>query len=173
MQAAAPARAWVGLGSNLGDSVALLGQAAEALSQAPGIAVQARSSLYRTPPWGAGGQPDFINAVMLLETTLTPLQLLDLLQGLESRFGRVRDGQRWGPRLIDLDLLLYGQQLVQLPRLQVPHPHMHERAFVLLPLLEIQPDACIPGRGTASDCLAGLDQGGIQRLARPGWPQQT
>lgn len=158
---------FVGLGSNLGDSAAILQEAFVALDQLPETRLLAASSLYRTPAWGVTAQPDFVNAVAMLHTGLQPQALLAAMLEIERDAGRVRrdDGaDRWGPRTLDLDLLLYGDQCVDEPGLRVPHPHLHERAFALLPLLEIAPTASIPGVGPASDALAKLATGDIQAL---------
>jgi 2-amino-4-hydroxy-6-hydroxymethyldihydropteridine diphosphokinase len=125
------------------------------------------SRLYRTPPWGNPSQPDFVNAVALLDTQLDPRDLLDGLLGVEREFGRVRatDGSdRWGARTLDLDLLLHGDTQIDEPGLRVPHPHLHERAFALLPLVEVMPDAVIPGRGRARDQLAAVVTGDIEAI---------
>lgn len=131
-----------------------------ALTELPDSRVLAVSPLYRTAPWGGREQADFINAAATVDTGLPASGLLEALLGIERRFGRVRavDGSdRWGPRVIDLDLLLYGAQVIDLPGLQVPHPHLHERAFALVPLLDVLPDARIPGVGSARDALAAID----------------
>ncbi|WP_222564811.1 2-amino-4-hydroxy-6-hydroxymethyldihydropteridine diphosphokinase [Novilysobacter antarcticus] len=159
--------AFVGLGSNLGDSAAIMREAFAALGGIPRTEVLATSRLYRTPAWGMTDQPDFLNAVGMLRTELPPQALLRALLEIEREAGRVRldDGSdRWGPRTLDLDLLLYGDRVVDEPGLTVPHPHLHERAFALLPLLEIAPDATIPGIGRAADALAGLACDDIQAL---------
>ena len=160
--------AFVGLGSNLGDSAAILRGAFAALAALPDTRLLRASSLYRTPAWGVTAQPDFVNAAAMLETGLSPQALLAAMLAIEREAGRDRrdDGSdRWGPRTLDLDLLLYGQRRLDEPGLRVPHPHLHERAFALLPLLEIAPDAHIPGIGPARDALAGLEPGDIQTLA--------
>jgi 2-amino-4-hydroxy-6-hydroxymethyldihydropteridine diphosphokinase len=126
--------AYVGIGSNLGDPVGNVSRAIEALSELGTIV--SRSSLYRTKPWGKSDQPDFVNAVVLLRTRLEPQALLVKLKSLESRLGRM-PSERWGPRIVDLDLLLYGDRVVADPNLHVPHPRLRERAFVLVPLAEI------------------------------------
>lgn len=157
----------VGLGSNQGDSVARVREAVEALGRLPGTRVAMASRCYRTPAWGVVEQPDFINAAALLRTTLEPGALLEAMLGIERAAGRVRSpdgGDRWGPRVLDLDLLLYGARQVDLPGLTVPHPYLHERAFALVPLLEVWPDAVIPGRGPAREALAGLATGAIEAL---------
>jgi 2-amino-4-hydroxy-6-hydroxymethyldihydropteridine diphosphokinase len=134
----APVAAYVGLGANLGDAMATLRHALAALAQLPDTTVGAASSLYRTAPVGAQG-PDFINAVAALSTRLTAPMLLDALQQLEQAAGRERPYPN-APRTLDLDLLLYGDACIASPRLRVPHPRMHERAFVLVPLAEIAPE---------------------------------
>jgi 2-amino-4-hydroxy-6-hydroxymethyldihydropteridine diphosphokinase len=146
--------AYVGLGSNMGDREALIRRAAEA------IGARRVSSVRETEPWGYEAQPVFLNAVAELETTLTPGQLLDHLLDVERRLGRDRVGPKWGPRTIDLDLLLYGDEVVDEPGLQVPHPFLLERLFVLEPLAELAPAQRIPGNGTVSEALAGLQSAG-------------
>ncbi|MCD9029974.1 2-amino-4-hydroxy-6-hydroxymethyldihydropteridine diphosphokinase [Luteimonas sp. BDR2-5] len=161
------ARAFVGLGGNLGDAAATLPAAAQVLAGLPGTQGFVLSSLYRTPAWGRRDQPDFINAVAGFDTPLAPRALLDALLAIEQRFGRTRAvdaGDRWGPRTLDLDLLLHGDLRVAQAGLCVPHPHLHQRAFALVPLLEIAPDAVIPGIGPAADALAGVDRGGIEAV---------
>ena len=163
----APVVAVVGLGGNVGDSVLTIQQAFRALQALPQTTLQGTSSLYRTPAWGMEDQADFINAAAAVRTTLAPQVLLDALLGIERDFGRVRaaDGSdRWGPRTLDLDLLLYGEAVVDVPGMQVPHPRLHERAFALVPLLDVLPDARIPGVGSARAALELLDAGDIQRL---------
>jgi 2-amino-4-hydroxy-6-hydroxymethyldihydropteridine diphosphokinase len=150
-------RAWLGLGANLQQPERQLKLALENLGKAKDISVLEVSSFYRSKPWGDEQQDDFINAVTLIETSLEPLALLHLLQSIENDMGRYRDGRRWGPRVIDIDLLLYGQQSIQSPELKVPHPHMHERAFVLQPLLELDPGLEIPGRGGVKEYLSRLN----------------
>ena len=140
----------IGLGANLGDAAATLREAIAELARLPRTELLRASRLYRTPAWGVTEQPDFINAVALVETALPPRDLLDALLAIERSFGRTRlDGERWGPRTLDLDLLLHGDAVVDEPGLRVPHPRLHERAFALLPLLEAWPDAEIPGIGPA------------------------
>jgi 2-amino-4-hydroxy-6-hydroxymethyldihydropteridine diphosphokinase len=128
------------------------------LARLPRTAVLQRSSLYRTAPWGLAGQADFVNAVAKLDTILGPHELLEALLAIESELGRLREGERWGPRCIDLDLLTYENVILESERLVLPHPRMHLRAFVLVPLLALEPEFRIPGRGDAAECLAGLDQ---------------
>jgi 2-amino-4-hydroxy-6-hydroxymethyldihydropteridine diphosphokinase len=156
--------AWLGLGSNLRQPVQQLKIALDRLGSVEGIEILKTSGFYRTPPWGDEQQDDFINAVVQIETGLGPLALLHELQAIENRMGRHRSGRRWGPRLIDIDLLLFGDQQYRSEELVVPHPHMHERAFVLLPLCELDALTMIPGRGTAGALLQGLDSGGIFKL---------
>lgn len=153
-----PVKAWVGLGGNLGDSVKLLQSALSRLGACQEIDLLRASCFYRSPPWGLTGQPDFINAVAELETALGPEPLVDCLQDIEKRLGRVRDGERWGPRHIDLDLLTYQDLILESDKLKLPHPRMHERAFVLAPLLELEPEFEIPGMGPARQCLDRLDR---------------
>ena len=155
----------VGLGANLGDAAATLRDAIAELARLPGARLLRASRLYRTPAWGRTEQPDFINAVALLETELPARDLLDALLGIERMFGRVRlDGERWGPRTLDLDLLLFGDAVVDEPGLRVPHPHLHERAFALLPLAEIAPQMMIPSIGTVAVIAAGMAADGIEAL---------
>ncbi|MDB6163654.1 MAG: folK [Xanthomonadaceae bacterium] len=157
------ARAWVGLGGNTGEPLATLPAAFDALEQLPDTHVLATSRLYRTPAWGLALQPDFINAVALLETELSARALLDRLLGIERAFGRVRR-ERWGPRILDLDLLLYGDAVIDEPGLRVPHPHLHERAFALVPMVEIDPAVLIPRQCSARQALAALASEGIQAV---------
>ena len=135
----------IGLGSNLGDSQAILTGAIERLKIHPQIDLLALSSWYLTAPIGPP-QPDYVNGCATIETSLTPLDLLSVLQSIEAEFGRVRQ-EVWGARTLDLDLLLYGDRTIDLPTLQIPHPHMCDRAFVLIPLSEIAPDRIEPRSG--------------------------
>lgn len=154
--------AYIGLGANLGEAEAAVRGGLAALAGLPGTTLRAASRLYRTPAWGREDQPDFINAAAALDTTLAPAALLDALLAIERTFGRVRlAGERWGPRSLDLDLLLYGREVVDLPQLQVPHPYLHARAFVLVPLAEIAAEAPVPGHGTVRAALDALDPSGI------------
>jgi 2-amino-4-hydroxy-6-hydroxymethyldihydropteridine diphosphokinase len=143
------ALAHVALGANLDEPVAQIRKAIGALSDLRESRLLRVSSLYRTAPIGIRGQPDFINAVSVFETRLDPLEMLEELFLVEASFGRRRDYHH-APRTLDLDLLLYGDQILDTPRLKLPHPRMHLRAFVLAPLLEIIPDCRIPGRGVAT-----------------------
>ena len=155
----------VGLGANLGDAARTLRDAIEALDTLPWTRLVQASRLYRTPAWGVTDQPDFINAVALLDTTLSARGLLDALLAVERDFVRVRiEGERWGPRTLDLDLLLYGDVVIDEPGLRVPHPHLHERAFALLPLAEVAPDTVIPGIGTVAVIAAGMAADGVEAL---------
>ncbi len=154
----------IGLGANLGDAAGTIRRAIDALADLSSAPVRA-SRLYRSRAWGRTDQPDFINAVVLIETPLSARTLLDHLLAIEREFGRVRvDGERWGPRTLDLDLLLHGDATVDEPGLRVPHPHLHERAFVLLPLAEIAPDVRIPGIGVVRDLAAAMAADGIEAL---------
>lgn len=161
----AEVEAFVGLGANLGDPPAAIERAIVALDALPGTRVSARSRLYRTPAWGLTDQPDFINAVARVSTRLVPQALLEALLGVEREAGRRRgDGPQWGPRVLDLDLLLYGDAELDLPGLRVPHPRLHERAFALVPLAEIAPDAWIPGHGVAAGLVAAMEPADIEAL---------
>jgi 2-amino-4-hydroxy-6-hydroxymethyldihydropteridine diphosphokinase len=146
-------RAYIGLGSNLGDREQQIRDAAEL------IGARRLSTIRETEPWGLADQPRFLNAVAEIETSLTPRHLLDSLLDVEGRLGRERGGPRWGPRTIDLDLLLYGEQAIDEPGLEVPHPRLRERLFVLEPLAELVPAQKIPGNGTVAEALAGLQSG--------------
>ena len=146
-------RAFIGLGANLGDPEAQVRLAISHLGKLPRTRLLAASSLYRSAPVGVGTQPDFVNAVAKVETTLGARELLGELLTLETRFGRERPSPG-AARTLDLDLLLYGERVIAEPGLAVPHPRMHERAFVLMPLAEIAPDIVIPGRGAARALLA-------------------
>ena len=160
-----PVIAFVGLGGNLGDAVATLRSAVQALAGLPETRLLRGSSLYRTPAWGLEQQADFINGAAMLETRLEARPLLEALLAVERDFGRERGAaSRWGPRTLDLDLLLYDDVVIAEPGLQVPHPHLHERAFALVPLLEIAPDILIPGQGRARDALSSLDISAIASL---------
>ena len=142
--------AYVGLGANLGDREASIRSAAEL------IGAIRLSPVIETEPWGYADQPRFLNAVAELDTDLPPRALLDRLLAVERELGRERSGPRYGPREIDLDLLLYGDERIDEPGLEIPHPRLHERAFVLEPLAALVPERKIPGNGTVRDALAGL-----------------
>ena len=158
-------RAYIALGSNLGNSKQQFLDAIEKLSNLANSRVLARSRLYRTPPWGHVDQPDFLNAVIALETPLLPHDLLDALLDIERQAGRLRNAERWGPRTLDLDLLHVEGYAVNDERLTLPHPHICERAFVLLPLHDVAPDLEIPGRGRVSDLLRAVDTQGCEAVA--------
>ncbi|MBT2766628.1 2-amino-4-hydroxy-6-hydroxymethyldihydropteridine diphosphokinase [Stenotrophomonas sp. ISL-67] len=154
--------ACIGLGANLGDAAQTLRAAFEAMAALPLTTLRARSQLYSTPAWGNEDQPAFVNAAALLDTGLEPIVLLDALLRIEREFGRVRDAAvHWGPRTLDLDLLLFGDAVIDLPQLKVPHPYLHERAFALLPLAEIAPEAVIPGQGRVRDAAMRIEACGI------------
>ena len=148
--------AFVGLGANLGDREKMLRSALEQLSAEPGVELVAVSSFRDTAPIGITDQPHFLNAAAAVETTLSAHDLLDRLLAIERRLGRTREGPRFGPRTIDLDLLLYGDERIQEDGLEVPHPRLHERLFALEPLADLEPDLVVPGRGPLADLLAGL-----------------
>jgi len=150
-------RAWIGLGGNFDESERMMESALAMLDETRGVRVIRRSGLYRSPPWGVANQADFVNAVAEIETSLTPDELLSELLSTENRLGRRREGQRWGPRGIDLDLLTFGDRILESENLQLPHPRMHLRAFVLKPILELEPGFRIPGLGTAQRALEQLD----------------
>jgi 2-amino-4-hydroxy-6-hydroxymethyldihydropteridine diphosphokinase len=149
--------AYIGLGSNLGDREATLRRAVDLLGSRPGIRVVAVSSLHETEPVGLLEQPRFLNAAAAVETELSPRALLDELLAVERALGRTREGPRYGPRTIDLDLLVYGEEVVREEGLDVPHPRLHERRFVLEPLAELAPGLVVPGWGAVEALLARLD----------------
>jgi len=149
-------RAFVGLGANLGDREGTIAEAVRLLGERDGVRLLAVSTLRETDPVGVVDQPRFLNGAALLETELAPRELLDALLAVEHELGRVRD-ERWGPRTIDLDLLVYGEIELDEPGLTVPHPRLHERRFALEPLAELDPGLRIPGRGPVRDLVARLD----------------
>ncbi len=151
------ARAHVGLGANLGEREETLRRALELIAQTAGTEVVAVSSFRETDPVGHLDQPRFLNAAAELETSLTPRGLLEALLALERELGRTREGPRFGPRTVDLDLLLYGAVLLDEPGLTLPHPRLHERRFALEPLVELDPELVVPGRGRVVDLLTELD----------------
>lgn len=161
-------RAFVGIGSNLDHPRERVRDAMAALGGLRASRVGACSGLYLSAPVGVAAQPDFVNAVCALDTTLHPQDLLAELRALETGAGRVRDGSRGEARTLDLDLLLYGDESIQTPDLVVPHPRMHQRAFVLYPLAEIAPDLVVPGRGTIAQLCAACAGQRIERLATAG-----
>jgi len=141
---------YIGLGSNLENPIAQIKQAFSALNALPTTHLLKHSSLYRSKPLGPPNQPDYINAVAVLKSELPPLILLNEMQIIENKQGRIRSGQRWGPRTLDLDMLLYSDKLSQDPQLILPHPGLYERAFVLHPLHEIVPNLVLPNGQTLS-----------------------
>jgi len=155
--------AFVGMGSNLEDPISQIKRGIEAMRGLPETELIAASSLYRTPPWGKQDQPDFINAVVKLKTKQTALHLMSLLFGIENAHHRTRE-EKWGPRTLDCDLILYGQHVIETPELTVPHPRMKTRGFVLLPLAEIAPNMQLPTGEYITDLLAHCDCIGIQKL---------
>jgi 2-amino-4-hydroxy-6-hydroxymethyldihydropteridine diphosphokinase len=160
-----PNRAYVGLGGNVGDVETTLTEAMWAIDSLPQTSIRAQSKFYRTPPWGMIEQPEFLNAVVEIQTRLAPRVLLNYLLEIELRFGRERsESEKWGPRALDLDLLTFGDEVMDVPGLHLPHPHLHERAFVLVPLAEIAPSLEIPKLGKVSDLLAGVKTAGIEAI---------
>ncbi len=161
-------QAFVGLGGNLGDPRQAMREALHLLNEDPACRVVQVSSLYKTPPWGKLDQPDFLNAVAKVETQLSARQLLDLCLETERRLKRVR-AERWGPRVIDMDILWFDNQTLDEEGLQIPHPRMAERAFVMVPLSEIAPDMMLAG-ARVKDLARDLDRGGIAiAAAGPDW----
>lgn len=156
-------RVYLALGSNLADPLHQVHSALHALAAIPDTTLVATSSLYRTPPYGPPDQPDFLNAAVALDTRLDAETLLNHTQRIELEQGRVRKAHRWGPRTLDLDIMLFGSQTLNTPRLTVPHYDMHNRAFMLLPLLEIAPGLCLPDGTKLADVLAHLDTRAISR----------
>lgn len=154
--------AYLGLGSNIGDKAAAIAEAVRRIAATPGIRLIARSSDYRTPPWGDTDQDWFLNAAMAVDTDLTPHDLLEAGLAIETAMGRVRE-RRWGPRVIDIDVLSYAGATISDERLVLPHRFVRERAFVLVPLAEIAPDLRI-GPETVAAALAKLDTAGIVRV---------
>lgn len=154
---------FLSLGGNLGEPAKSMGAALRMLDADNAVNVLSVSSLYRTPPWGKVDQPDFLNAAARLVTDLAPRGLLELCLEIERQLKRIR-GERWGPRLIDIDILTFGRLTIREPGLEVPHPRMSERAFVLAPLAEIAPEFALGG-ATVTELLASIDTTGIERLA--------
>ena len=157
-------RVYIGLGSNLAEPVQQLQAALAAIGQLPHCRLVAVSSLYASDPLGPPDQPRYVNAVAALDCELTPLELLDALQAIEREQGRVRKAERWGPRTLDLDILLFGDLQLDEERLSVPHYHMHARAFVLYPLAEIAPDLVLPDGQPLQTLLASCPFEGLERL---------
>lgn len=156
----------VSAGSNIGDSGGILADAVARLGQTPGVTVDVVSSVYRTAPQGGVEQPDFLNLVVVGRTTLAPLDLLRACQAIEQAHHRTRD-VRWGPRTLDLDVIVVGDLVSDDPVVTLPHPRAHERAFVLVPWLEVDADARLPGRGPVSRLAAALTHQGIARVGEP------
>ena len=156
--------AFIGLGSNLGDRVALIRESLSVLEHHHSIQMLRESSYYRTAAWGNTDQPDFVNSVAEISTTLTPEVLLQVLLETEKQLGRVRTDCQWAPRHIDIDLLCCEELTLHTQELELPHPRMHMRAFVLVPLLELEPDISIPGRGSARSCLDKLDNQAVELI---------
>lgn len=160
-----PVSAYIGLGSNLDDPIRQIDDAFKLLDTLPKSDLVARSSMYQSAPYGPVEQPDFINAVAGMRTMLPAVSLLELLQAIERTQGRAREHERWGPRVIDLDLLVFGNQEITDTVLTVPHPGIAERNFVLLPLREIAPNLLIPGLGSLSDIVVDVDEPRIERIS--------
>lgn len=157
---------YIGLGSNLDDPVEQVKKGLHALQDMPETSCIMCSSLYRSEPLGPSGQPAYINAVAMLETELTADELLSHMQRIENRHGRVRNNERWGPRTLDLDLLLYGEEEISSIDLTVPHPGLYEREFVLYPLYEVAPHLKIPGVGSFKDLVEKCPRRGLQCLEK-------
>ena len=158
-------RVYIGLGSNLAEPLQQLRSALAALGDLPRTALAGHSSFYASDPLGPPDQPRYVNAVAALDTDLQPHELLDALQRIELEQGRVRKAERWGPRTLDLDILLFGERLIDDERLKVPHYHMHARPFVLYPLAELAPDGRLPDGRRLSELLATCPFSGLERLA--------
>ncbi|EOK5973472.1 2-amino-4-hydroxy-6-hydroxymethyldihydropteridine diphosphokinase [Vibrio parahaemolyticus] len=154
--------AYIAVGSNLADPVSQAQQAIEALKTLPNSEFVQASSLYNSTPMGPQNQPDYINAVVAIKTNLTPLELLDCTQAIEQEQGRVRKDERWGPRTLDLDIVLYGNEVINSERLIVPHYGMREREFVLYPLAEIAPSLQLPDGTEVSELLEQVDRNGLR-----------
>ncbi|MER5792579.1 2-amino-4-hydroxy-6-hydroxymethyldihydropteridine diphosphokinase [Streptomyces sp. NPDC001980] len=158
-----PKRAVIALGSNLGNRLETLQGAIDALEDTPGVRIKAVSPVYETEPWGVapGSQPTYYNAIVVLKTTLPPSSLLERAHAVEEAFNRVRD-EHWGPRTLDVDIVAYADVVSDDPHLTLPHPRAHERAFVLAPWYDIDPEALLPGRGTVADLLAAVTRHGVE-----------
>ncbi|MFF7644460.1 2-amino-4-hydroxy-6-hydroxymethyldihydropteridine diphosphokinase [Streptomyces canus] len=158
-----PKRAVLSLGSNLGNRLETLQGAIDALEDTPGVRVKAVSPVYETEPWGvaADSQPSYFNAVVVLKTTLPPSSLLERAHAVEEAFNRVRD-ERWGPRTLDVDIVAYADVVSDDPVLTLPHPRAHERAFVLVPWHDVEPEAQLPGRGPVAALLDTLTRSGVE-----------
>jgi 2-amino-4-hydroxy-6-hydroxymethyldihydropteridine diphosphokinase len=156
--------AYIGLGSNLANPAEQIKSARAAITQIAGVQELAFSSLYHSAPMGPQDQPDYVNAVICVATDLPPIDLLRCLQRIENDHGRVRKTERWGARTLDLDVLIYGDQLIEHPDLIVPHPGLADRAFVLYPLFEIAPQLVVPGKGNIADLVAQCPMNELKRL---------
>ncbi len=152
-------RAYIGLGANLGNREATIARALELLAAHPRVELLAVSRMRETEPWGFADQPSFLNGAAALRTSLSAVELLEAMLDIERELGRDRDGPRYGPRTIDLDLLLYGDGVIDEPGLTVPHPRLHERAFALEPLLDLAPELTVPGSASVADLLRELHSG--------------
>lgn len=172
MSAILPERVFVGIGSNLEDPERQVRRAIEELASLPDANDFVVSPLYASRPWGRDGQPDFINAVAAFDTSRPPRALLELLLAIEERHGRRRSGDRWGPRTLDLDLLLHGTRRVREQGLKVPHPRLAERVFVLMPLADLAPDLELPGGATPLSLLERVGRGGCRRLGETPVPSR-
>ncbi|MCL7365064.1 2-amino-4-hydroxy-6-hydroxymethyldihydropteridine diphosphokinase [Streptomyces ardesiacus] len=157
-----PKRAVIALGANLGNRLETLQGAIDALEDTPGVRVKGVSPVYETEPWGVdpGSQPSYFNAVVIVKTTLPPSSLLERAHAVEEAFHRVRD-ERWGPRTLDVDIVAYAEVVSEDPQLSLPHPRAHERAFVLAPWLDVDPEAALPGQGRVADLLAAVTRDGV------------
>ena len=156
--------AYSGIGSNLDDPVRQVKEALEELDTIPDSVLIDQSSLYSSKPMGPADQPDYVNAVAAIDTLLSPGELLQALQKIEQRLGRQHTGEKWGPRVIDLDLLLYGKKKISTDTLTVPHPGLHERDFVIIPLAEIAGNMSIPGKGQLSTLIAACENHSVKKL---------
>ncbi|TQV75616.1 2-amino-4-hydroxy-6-hydroxymethyldihydropteridine diphosphokinase [Aliikangiella marina] len=157
-------RAFIGLGANLNNPAQQIKSALRAIKQIPGTSLVKQSSLYETSPMGPQNQDNYINAVAAIDTYLEPLALLDELQKIENLHGRVRKAERWGPRTLDLDILLYNNTIIESPRLTVPHYGIKERNFVLIPLAEISDSLSLPDGTSIEQLVSNIDKQGIKRL---------
>jgi 2-amino-4-hydroxy-6-hydroxymethyldihydropteridine diphosphokinase len=157
--------AYIGIGSNLDDPAKQVYGAIDALKRLPRSTFVRASRLYRTAPWGRADQPAFVNAAAMISTALSPRELLDALLAIERVHGRTREGERWGPRVIDLDILVYADVKIDEPGLHVPHPHLAERAFALLPLADLDPELEIPGQGRIRALIERADATGCTAFA--------
>ncbi|MFE9705935.1 2-amino-4-hydroxy-6-hydroxymethyldihydropteridine diphosphokinase [Streptomyces sp. NPDC005930] len=157
-----PKRAVIALGANLGNRLETLQGAIDALEDTPGVRVKGVSPVYETEPWGVApdSQPSYFNAVVIVKTTLPPSSLLERAHAVEEAFHRVRD-ERWGPRTLDVDIVAYAEVVSDDPHLTLPHPRAHERAFVLAPWLDVDPEAALPGQGRVADLLAAVTRDGV------------